>query len=81
MVSTHLTWDARGLRGRPSGDGIITITGTFQKFYTQHELRTWVEETEPWICEKLYEQHHEALAPLVEFLTHRGRLPHGNELV
>lgn len=117
VVSARLTWDARGMRGRPSGDGIITSTGTFQKFYTQHELRTLVEQTldamtvpaapgiiyvfrdvtrahellasrvrqrstppEPWICEKLYERHHDALAPLVEFLTHRGRLPHGNEL-
>lgn len=45
VVSARLTWDARGLRGRPSGDGIITGTGTFQKFFTQHELRTWVEDT------------------------------------
>lgn len=118
VVSARLTWDARGLRGRPSGDGIITSTGTFQKFYTQHELRTWIEDTldamtvpaalgiiyvfrdptrahellasrvrqrsalpEPWICEKLYEQHQDALAPLVQFLTHRGRMPRGNELI
>lgn len=117
VVSARLTWDARGLRGRPSGDGIITTTGTFQKFYTQHELRTWIEETlgaaavpaapgiiyvfrdptrayallasrvrqrsalpEPWICEKLYEQHQDDLAPLLAFLTDRGRLPRGSEL-
>ncbi|WP_034274433.1 DNA phosphorothioation-associated putative methyltransferase [Haloechinothrix halophila] len=117
VVSARLTWDARGLRGRPRGDGIITSTGTFQKFYTQDELRTWIEATidgatvpaapgiiyvfrdpahahellanrvrrsiappEPWICERLYEQHHHTLEPLVDFLTNRGRLPRGTEL-
>jgi DNA phosphorothioation-associated putative methyltransferase len=45
IVSARLTWDARGLAGRPVHDGIITSAGTFQKFYTQQELRTFVETT------------------------------------
>lgn len=45
IVSARLTWDARGSQGRAAGDGIVTTTGTFQKFYTQHELRAWIEQT------------------------------------
>jgi DNA phosphorothioation-associated putative methyltransferase len=44
VVSARMTWDARGLRGRPVGDGILTSTGTFQKFYSQDELRTLVDD-------------------------------------
>ena len=33
IVAARLTWDARDLAGRPLGDGILTRTGTFQKFY------------------------------------------------
>lgn len=43
IVSARLTWDSKGLTGRSVHDGILTTAGTFQKFYTQHELRTWVE--------------------------------------
>jgi DNA phosphorothioation-associated putative methyltransferase len=117
IVSARMTWDARGLRARPTGDGFITSTGTFQKFFTQDELRTLIQTTldaptlpaapgiiyvfrdptrahtllanrvhrrttppEPWICEQLYDQHSELLSPLLEFLTHRGRLPKANEI-
>ncbi|PWW65625.1 DNA phosphorothioation-associated putative methyltransferase [Actinokineospora spheciospongiae] len=117
VVSARMTWDAKGFRGRPSGDGFITGLGTFQKFFTQDELRTLVQETlgapmlvaapgiiyvfrdpmrahgllaertrrrtlppEPWICEQLYQEHRTVLAPLVDFLTRRGRLPKGDEL-
>jgi DNA phosphorothioation-associated putative methyltransferase len=45
IVSARLVWDAKGLNGRALGDGILTSAGTFQKFYTQQELRTWVEST------------------------------------
>ncbi|MFD8248464.1 DNA phosphorothioation-associated putative methyltransferase [Nocardia sp. NPDC059691] len=45
IVSSRLTWDARDLLGRPLGDGLLTRTGTFQKFYQQAELATWIEET------------------------------------
>ncbi|GHF98419.1 hypothetical protein GCM10017567_11410 [Amycolatopsis bullii] len=106
IVSARVTWDADGLRGRPAGDGVLTNTGTFQKFFTQHELRDLIQTTleaptlpaapgilyvfrnpsraqgllaermqrrsappEPWICEQLFDQHQELLAPLVAFLT------------
>ncbi|TDV36693.1 DNA phosphorothioation-associated putative methyltransferase [Actinophytocola oryzae] len=117
IVSARMTWDARGLRARPTADGFITSTGTFQKFFTQDELRTLVQDTldaptlpaapgiiyvfrdptranallatrirrrtappEPWICEQLYAQHTDLLAPLIDFLTQRGRLPKSSEL-
>src|SRR5579875_1103573 len=38
IVSARLTWDARDLSGRPLGDGLITRSGTSQKFYEQREL-------------------------------------------
>lgn len=43
IVSAQLTGDARGLKLRPHGDGFITGTGTFQKYFEQQELRDWVE--------------------------------------
>ena len=45
VVSSRLTWDARDLVGRPLGDGLLTKTGTFQKFYEQAELSAWIEQT------------------------------------
>jgi len=50
VVSARLTWEARELVGRRVGDGILTRMGTFQKFYDQSELATWIEsvlETKP----------------------------------
>jgi DNA phosphorothioation-associated putative methyltransferase len=44
VVSSRLSWDARDLAGRPLGDGLITRTGTFQKFYEQAELSAWIEQ-------------------------------------
>jgi DNA phosphorothioation-associated putative methyltransferase len=45
VVSSRLVWDSRGLAGRPFGDGLVTSTGTFQKFYQQAELAAWIEQT------------------------------------
>lgn len=45
VVAARMTWDARDLVGRPLGDGLITRTGTFQKFYEQSELAQWIEKT------------------------------------
>lgn len=45
VVSARMTWDARDLVGRPMGDGLVTRTGTFQKFYEQSELASWIEQT------------------------------------
>jgi DNA phosphorothioation-associated putative methyltransferase len=44
IVSARLTWDARDLVGRPLGDGLLTRSGTFQKFYEQLELSAWIED-------------------------------------
>ncbi len=45
IVSARLVWAARDLAGRPLGDGLITRTQTFQKFYEQSELSAWIEQT------------------------------------
>jgi DNA phosphorothioation-associated putative methyltransferase len=45
VVAARLDWQARGLDSRPLNDGVITTRGTFQKFYTQYELKTWIEST------------------------------------
>lgn len=44
VVSARMTWDARDLVGSPMGDGLVTRTGTFQKFYEQTELADWIEQ-------------------------------------
>ncbi|HJQ02950.1 MAG TPA: DNA phosphorothioation-associated putative methyltransferase [Jatrophihabitans sp.] len=44
VVSGRLSWDARDLVGRPHGDGLLTRTGTFQKFYEQQELADWISD-------------------------------------
>ena len=43
VVSGRLVWEVNGAPGRPFGDGWITTSGTFQKFYTQEELRSWID--------------------------------------
>lgn len=45
VVSARMTWDARDLVGHPMGDGLVTRTGTFQKFYQQSEMADWIEQT------------------------------------
>ncbi|HET9873192.1 MAG TPA: DNA phosphorothioation-associated putative methyltransferase [Propionibacteriaceae bacterium] len=45
VVSARMTWDARDLAGRPLGDGLVTRSGTFQKFYEQTEMCEWIERT------------------------------------
>ena len=44
VVSGRLTWDAKDLVGRPLADGILTRTGTFQKFFEHTELAAWIEQ-------------------------------------
>ena len=43
IVSARLEWEARQLAGDYQGDGIVTRKRTFQKFYTQEELRDWIK--------------------------------------
>lgn len=42
IVAVRMTWDARDLSGRPFRDGILTSSGTFQKFYDQSEIADWL---------------------------------------
>lgn len=44
VISGRLAWEARDLVGRRLSDGLITKSGTFQKFYEQSELATWIEQ-------------------------------------
>ena len=44
IVSARLTWDAKDLTGRALGDGILTRSGTFQKFFEHIELAAWIEQ-------------------------------------
>jgi DNA phosphorothioation-associated putative methyltransferase len=43
VVAARLDWEARGAGSHPVADGIVTSKGTFQKFYTQYELKSWIE--------------------------------------
>jgi DNA phosphorothioation-associated putative methyltransferase len=43
VIAARLDWEARGTASQPIADGIVTRRGTFQKFYTQYELKSWIE--------------------------------------
>ncbi len=43
IVSARLQAESKGLEGRSCGDGVITGRETFQKFFTQEELREWID--------------------------------------
>lgn len=45
IVAARLDWELSGFRGRPFKDGFVTGDNTFQKFYSQDELRGWIEST------------------------------------
>ena len=45
IVSARLEWEARAIAGSSFGDGVLTGSGTFQKFFSQDELREWIEST------------------------------------
>lgn len=45
VVAARLESDGRAPAGEEHGDGLVTSTGTFQKLYTQAELRAWIENT------------------------------------
>src|SRR5262245_10641329 len=42
VVAARPDWEARAVHGRPFGDGLLMGKGTFQKFYSQDELRSWI---------------------------------------
>lgn len=43
VVAARVDWEARGVASTPAADGIVTGRGTFQKFFTQYELKSWIE--------------------------------------
>ena len=43
VVSARLDWELNGAIGKPFRDGFITSSGSFQKFYSQDELRAWID--------------------------------------
>ena len=45
LVAARPDWEARHVQGRRHGDGVLTTKGTFQKFFTQDQLRMWIDET------------------------------------
>ncbi len=115
VVSGRPVSEARELEGEPCGDGVRTSTGSFQRFYSQDELRGWIDTTlgvraaaaapgvfvvfrhpareQEWLLRRvrrtrrvapvsreLLQRHEAELAPLLEFVGERGRLPRGGEL-
>lgn len=45
MVSARLETESPELEGTACGDGLRTSTGTFQKLYSQVELRDWIDSS------------------------------------
>jgi len=45
VVSARLTSDVKAEPGKPYRDGVLTRLGTFQKFFGQLELRSWIDST------------------------------------
>lgn len=46
IVAARPDWEGRSLAGaRRHGDGVLTSTGTFQRFFRQDELRAWIDAT------------------------------------
>ena len=117
IVSSRLTLDAPDGSYERFGDGWITKRKTFQKFFTQRELRDWIDQTlgvqsvaaapgvffvfrddglrqayiaamgqrqrsapRPRKSDILFEEHHELLEALMEFVANQGRLPADWEL-
>lgn len=44
VVSARLRTETQGLTAMPYADGMLTRRRTFQKFFEQQELRTWIEQ-------------------------------------
>ncbi|MET7402373.1 DNA phosphorothioation-associated putative methyltransferase [Dactylosporangium sp. NPDC005572] len=44
IVAARPDWEARTVSGQRHGDGIITGRGTFQRFFTQEDLRSWIND-------------------------------------
>jgi DNA phosphorothioation-associated putative methyltransferase len=44
IVGARLDWEANTVPGHQYSDGILTSKGTFQKLFSQDELRAWVDD-------------------------------------
>jgi len=45
VVAARLDWEPSAGAGRAHGDGILTALGTFQRYFSQEQLRAWINET------------------------------------
>ncbi len=45
VVAARLRWEESSVRGREHADGLVTSKNTFQKFFTQEELRAWIDSS------------------------------------
>jgi DNA phosphorothioation-associated putative methyltransferase len=45
VVAARLDWDIKTSQAVAFADGVITSRGTFQKFFTQDELQSWIEDS------------------------------------
>ena len=45
VVAARLDWEQRGVSTSAYNDGLLTGADTFQKYYTQDELRAWIDST------------------------------------
>ena len=45
VVSARMNWEVSSSPGRSFGDGWLTQSGSFQKFFSQEELRGWIDAT------------------------------------
>jgi DNA phosphorothioation-associated putative methyltransferase len=45
IVSARLDHESKGAQLTQHGDGFLTGSGTFQKFFNQHELSEWIDTT------------------------------------
>lgn len=115
VVAARLDWEARELGGVRHADGVLTGTGTFQKFYTQEGLRAWIDSTlgvksvaaapgifyvfrRPEIAQRvlahrtrvgnggqtvaqlLYERHADLLEPIAAFASKNAALPNATDI-
>lgn len=44
IVAARSDWEERYVTGQVFNDGLLTRKGTFQKFYSQEELRDWIDQ-------------------------------------
>lgn len=117
VIAARTTIEDVAVRGEQWRDGCYTSRQTFQKVFTQSELRAWIDSTlgvesiaaapgvfvlfrdvgqghdfvarrtrrrraAPGVrlSDQLFETHREALQPLVQFVSDRGRLPRDFEV-